>query len=36
MFGIAVSTDDDPSLRTAACHALFACKLTSPFFWTFH
>lgn len=27
MFGIAVSADDDPSLRITACHALFACKL---------
>ncbi|CAG8186412.1 unnamed protein product [Penicillium olsonii] len=25
MFGIAVSTDDEPSLRITACHALFAC-----------
>jgi hypothetical protein len=31
MFGIAVSTDDEPSLRTTACHALFACKITSSF-----
>ncbi|EKV11610.1 hypothetical protein PDIG_17730 [Penicillium digitatum PHI26] len=25
MFGIAISADDDPSLRITACHALFAC-----------
>ncbi|KAL4897504.1 hypothetical protein BDV59DRAFT_208372 [Aspergillus ambiguus] len=25
LFGIALSTDDEPSLRTMACHALWAC-----------
>ncbi|KAJ5782059.1 hypothetical protein N7457_003833 [Penicillium paradoxum] len=25
MFGIAISADDDPSLRITACHALFVC-----------
>jgi hypothetical protein len=26
MFGIAVSADDDPTLRITACHALFVCR----------
>lgn len=29
MFGIAISADDDPSLRITACHALFACRFCS-------
>ncbi|KAJ5559270.1 hypothetical protein N7535_009498 [Penicillium sp. DV-2018c] len=26
MFGVAISADDDPSLRTTACHVLFICS----------
>lgn len=28
LFGIALSADDEPSLRIMACHALCACELS--------
>lgn len=34
LFGIALSTDDEPSLRIMACHALCACKSPSPYLKT--